>query len=130
MGAIFTYMVTFKRDFPRIAVESLGAEVDEAHDRLGFVVDLSSDGLRIEHAHLGRRESRIVQLEFELPCADDVIWASGEVRFDHYRWTPRGAVRSTGIRLIAAASKHLRLLRDWVEAQAQDMARAQALTAR
>jgi len=115
-------MVTFKREFPRIAVASLGAEVDEKHDRLGFVVDLSSDGLRIEHPHVGRRDSQIVQLEFELPGADEVVWASGEVRFDQYRWTTRGPVRSTGVRLVNAARKHLRMLRDWVEAEADRLA--------
>jgi hypothetical protein len=112
-------MMSWKRFHPRIPVESLCAEVADEKERFGFVVDLSPAGLRLEQPLLGRRDGHIVQLEFELPEVDEIVWAKGEVCFDRYRNAPGGPVRSTGVRLLAAASRHLRLLRDWVIATAE-----------
>lgn len=112
-------MENLRRSQPRIPVEALCAEVAERGDQFGFVVDLSANGLRIEQPLAGRREGRIVQLEFELPGVDEIVWAKGEVCFDRLRRaSPEAAVRSTGVRLVAAASRHLRMLRDWVMAAA------------
>jgi hypothetical protein len=109
-----------RRSHPRITVEALCAEVAERGDQFGFVVDLSPGGLRIEQPSLARREGRIVQLEFELPDADEIVWAKGEICFDRVRQIAPGAtVRSTGVRLVAAATRHLRMLRDWVMAAAE-----------
>ncbi len=107
-----------KRLDPRIPVESLCSEVVDDREHFGMLVDLSPQGVRLERPLSGRRDGRIVQLEFELPDADEIIWAKGEVCFDRYRRAPDGerAVRSTGVRLGAAASRHLRMLRDWVAA--------------
>lgn len=107
-----------KRLDPRIPVESLCSEVVDDREHFGVLVDLSPQGVRLERPLGGRRDGRIVQLEFELPDADEIIWAKGEVCFDRYRQitgqpTP---VRTTGVRLVAAASRHLRMLRDWVAA--------------
>ena len=52
----------------------------------------------------------MVQLEFELPEVDEIVWAKGEVCFDRLRPSATGPVRSTGIRLVAAATRHLRML--------------------
>jgi hypothetical protein len=94
--------------------------VDE-REQLGLVVELSAAGLRLERPLHGRRAGRIVQLEFELPEVDEIVWAKGEICFDRYRRTPDapGPVRTTGVRLVAAASRHLRMLRDWVMATAE-----------
>jgi hypothetical protein len=73
--------------------------------------------LRLERPLRGRSEGGLVQLEFELPGVDEILWARGEVRFDRLRRQGAAqAVRSTGVRIVAAASRHLGLLRDWVHA--------------
>ena len=108
--------VSKQRIGSRIAVEKLASEVVNDKEQLGIVVDLSSTGLKLERRFFGRRESRIVQLEFELPEVDEIVWAKGEVCFDRLKPAPAGPVRSTGIRLVAAAGRHLRMLRDWVMA--------------
>jgi hypothetical protein len=111
---------------PRIPVETLCSEVIDDREHYGVLVELSPNGVRLERPLSGRREGRIVQLEFELPDADEIIWAKGEVCFDRYRQTfdGPGAVRSTGVRLVAAASRHLRMLRDWVAATVEARQRA------
>ena len=115
-----------KRLDPRIPVETLCSEVVDEREHFGLVVELSPNGVRLERPLGGRREGHIVQLEFELPDADEIIWAKGEVCFDRYRPTLEGvgAVRSTGVRLVAAASRHLRMLREWVAATVEATARA------
>jgi hypothetical protein len=90
----------------------------QEREELGLVVDLSAAGIRLEGPSVRRRESPIVQLEFELPDADEIVWAKGEVCFDRYhRASATGPfVRTTGVRLAAAAARHVRMLRDWVMA--------------
>ena len=117
------------RDQPRITVEKLASEVVNEREQLGLIVDLSESGLRLERRFFGRREGRIVQLEFELPEVDEIVWAKGEVCFDQLRPSPTGPIRSTGIRLVSAASRHLRMLRDWVMAAAEARAREESAAA-
>jgi len=115
---MMTYMSYSKRLEPRVPVETLCSEVVDEREHFGVLVDLSPRGVRLERSLAGRRAGRIVQLEFELPDADEIIWAKGEVCFDRYGRAVAGtpAVRTTGVRLVAAASRHLRMLRDWVVA--------------
>ena len=115
-----------KRLDPRITVETLCSEVVDDREHYGMLVELSPNGVRLERPLSGRRDGRIVQLEFELPDADEIIWAKGEICFDRYRQTYAGpgAVRSTGVLLVAAASRHLRMLRDWVAATVEARQRA------
>ncbi|MCU1277518.1 MAG: type pilus assembly PilZ [bacterium] len=117
-----------KRLDPRIPVETLCSEVVDDREHFGVLVELSPNGVRLERPLLGRREGNIVQLEFELPDADEIIWAKGEVCFDRYGRGIDGsgvnAVRTTGVRLVAAASRHLRMLRDWVAATVEARQRA------
>lgn len=110
-----------KRLLPRVPVETLCSEVVDEQEQLGLVVDLSAGGLCLERPLHGRRSGRVVQLAFELPEVDEIVWAKGEICFDRYRRRPDapGAVRATGVRLVAAASRHLRMLRDWVTAAAE-----------
>jgi len=82
---------------------------------IGIISDVSEQGLRVER--LARNTgSRIVQVEFELPGTNETIWAKGELCFDRLRHTATGLqpVRTSGVRLVAAAQKHLRLMRDYV----------------
>jgi hypothetical protein len=104
---------------PRIPVESLCAEVVDEREDFGLIVDLSQQGLRLERPLRGRIENRIVQLEFEMPEADELVWAKGEICFDRLRPGPNGPLRSTGVRVIAAAARHLRMLRDWAMASSE-----------
>lgn len=114
-----------KRLDPRIPVESLCSEVIDDREHYGMLVELSPSGVRLEQPLARKRDGSIIQLEFELPDADEIIWAKGEVCFDRYRRLDgASAVRTTGVRLVAAASRHLRMLRDWVAATVEARARA------
>jgi hypothetical protein len=105
---------------PRIPVEKLAHEVVGRKNELGLVVDLSPTGLRLEKQSLQRRASPIVQLEFVIPEVDEIAWACGEVCFDQLM---PNMTRSTGIKIVWAASRHLRMLRDWVMSAAEAKAR-------
>ena len=108
------------RSQPRIPLTALCSEIVAEKEQFAFVVDLSEQGLRLERPLRGRAESRIVQLEFALPEVDEIIWAKGEICFDQLRPANEpgvaGALRTSGVRLVAAAGRHLRLLRDYVRA--------------
>ena len=103
-----------RRSAPRIGTEALCNEVVAGRDRFGIVVDVSETGLRFERPFTGGRTERIVQLEIELPGMDEIIWAKGEVCFDHVRPGASGLLRTSGVRLAAACARDLRLLRDYV----------------
>jgi hypothetical protein len=112
------YSGLLRRVAPRIPVETLCSELVQEREQFGLIVDLSEEGLRLQSPLGGLRSGRVLQLEFELPEADEIIWAKGEVCFDQLwrvREAPAGAMRTSGVRLIAAARKHLQLLRDWTE---------------
>ena len=86
-----------------------------------MVVDLSPLGARIERPYLGGPTPREIDLELEVPEMDEVSWARGEVCFDVVSQAPAGGgggplglLRTTGLRLVRAASRDLRLLRDCV----------------
>ena len=106
----------------RVAAGGLCTELAEEDDQLGLLLDVSEAGLRIERPHRlmkAQGRERVVQLEFEHPAVDELIWAKGVIRFD--RLEPiRDAHdvtrvrRTSGVEIVAAASKHLRLLREFV----------------
>ena len=107
-----------RRLAPRIDVEAMCSEIVEGHERHGMLVDVSHTGVRIARPYTGGRTPRALQLEFELPGIDEIIWAKGDVCFDELRRAVpgegAGLVRTTGIRLAAAAARDLRMLRDYV----------------
>ena len=103
-----------RRQAPRVDVETLCSEIIDGTERPSMVVDLSQTGIRVERPYRGGRTPRILQLEFELPGIDEVIWAKGETCFDHIRQVRGSLLRTTGIRLAAAARRDLRLLRDFI----------------
>jgi hypothetical protein len=118
-------LIPGKRIDPRVCVETLCSEVVNDREHYGVLVELSPNGVRLERPLGGRREGRIVQLEFEIPEVDEIVWAKGQVCFDRYRRVDGGPpVRTTGVRLVAAASRHLRMLRDWVTATVEATMRA------
>ena len=95
-----------RRSAPRVGVDAICWEgAREAH-----VVDLSPDGLRFERPWTRPLMDDRVQLELELPEIDDVVWIGAQVCFDRRR----GLVQSTGLRLVSAAARDLRRIRDYV----------------
>jgi hypothetical protein len=114
------------RTNPRIPTETLCTEVVDDREQYSMIVELSEAGLRLQRPLQGRMESRIVQLEFELPEADEVVWAKGVVCFDQLWRVPMPGqapqarvLRTSGVRVVAAATRHLRMLRDYVRAAAE-----------
>jgi hypothetical protein len=125
-------MMDFRRLLPRIDVETFCSEFVDGRDRPGLVIDLSPEGARLERPYVGGPTPREIVLEFEVPEIDEVMWARAEVCFDQVRQAPPGRggpfglVRTTGIRLVTAATRDLRLLRECV----MDTYRARTATAR
>jgi hypothetical protein len=116
----YMHNINAGRSQPRVPLTTLCSEIVAEKEQFAFVVDLSEQGLRLERPLRGRAESRIVQLEFTLPEVDEIIWAKGEICFDQLRRATEpgvpGALRTSGVRLVAAAGRHLRMLRDYVRA--------------
>jgi hypothetical protein len=114
-----------RRLAPRIPTETLCSELVADREQYALIVDVSEEGLRMQRPLGRRRDGRVVRLEFELPGVDEIIWAKGEICFDQM-WrasvAPSGAVWTTGVRVVAAAQKHLRLMRDWVHEQRRQIA--------
>jgi hypothetical protein len=103
-----------RRLVPRIGVETLCTEIADGVERPGFVVDLSERGVRLERPYTGGRTPKVMQLELELPGIDAILWARGEACFDRVRSVRGTLMRTTGIRIAAAAAHDLKLLRDFV----------------
>src|SRR5690349_14630235 len=103
-----------RRTSPRLGVEAFCTEIVEGHERHSLVADVSEAGIRLARPYTGGRTPAVVQLEIELPGLDEVIWAMGQVCFDQIRRELGRTVRTTGIRFAAAASRDLRLVRDYV----------------
>jgi hypothetical protein len=103
-----------RRQAPRVLTESLCNEIADGIERPVMVVDVSEAGVRIERPYVGGRTPRELQLELEIPGVDAILWARGLTCFDQVRQVRGDLWRTTGIRLAAAASHELRLLRDFV----------------
>jgi hypothetical protein len=109
-----------RRAAPRIELEAFCSEILEGRERHAVVLDLSPRGLRLARPYTGGRGERDVQLELELPGVDEIIWAKGHICYERIRPSgpatmPLGRlVRTTGIRLVAAAERDLRVLREYV----------------
>ena len=76
-----------------------------------LAVDVSECGLSLTRlAESVTRRVRVVGLEFELPGTGESIWAAAETRFE---WLDDDFYHA-GVRFVAMARKHVRLVRDWV----------------
>jgi hypothetical protein len=105
----------------RVVAQGLCSEIDEDAEQLGLLVDLSEHGLRLERPHVPQAQKireRVVQLEFEHPAVDELIWAKGVIRYDKLEPVREGATtkvrRTSGVEIVSAASRHLRMLREFV----------------
>lgn len=108
-----------RRSSPRIELEALCWEVIGERELSSLVVDLSTEGARLERPFTGERLEREVPLQLEVPGIDEVMWAKAEVVFDRVvptsvRGGPFGLLRRTGYRIVLAAARDLRLLREFV----------------
>jgi hypothetical protein len=108
-----------RRVSPRIDVEALCWEVIGERERSALLVDVSTEGARVERPYIGGRIEYEVPLQIEVPGIDEVMWARGDVMFDKLvpaktNGGPFGLIRRTGYRIAIAAQRDLRLLRDYV----------------
>jgi hypothetical protein len=112
-------MRDLRRVSPRIDVEALCWEVVGDRERSALLLDISTEGARVERPFIGGRIEHKVPLQIEVPGIDEVMWARGEVVFDRLieakgSGGPFGLIRRTGYRIALAAARDLRLLRDYV----------------
>jgi hypothetical protein len=133
-----------RRSSPRIGLEALCWEVVGHHELQSMVVDLSSEGARLQRPfivagedsgpielgpagksryiprpRLAERRDRVIPLQLEVPGIDEVMWARGDVVFDELvpvksSGGPFGLMRRTGVHISLAAGRDMRLLRDYV----------------
>ncbi|MCW5806202.1 MAG: hypothetical protein KIT31_27805 [Deltaproteobacteria bacterium] len=110
----------YRRTTPRIGVEAMCWELTGRNPTTALAIDVSAMGLCVERPYVGGPTQREVPLELEVPGIDEVMWARGDACFDlvvpappHLK-TPMGLVRRTGYRIAAAATRDLRLLKEFV----------------
>jgi hypothetical protein len=75
-----------------------------------LVLDLSDTGLRIEV--VGNRApaaGTMLAIEIGLPGVDETLWVSGTVQYQR----PDDIASGLGVRFVAMANRHARLLRDF-----------------
>ena len=83
------------------------------------LAQISPSGLRLHRPYRGK-QPKTVQLEFDVPGVDELIWAKGWVCFDRvWRSTEGHLLQTTGIEIASAADRHLRLLREYTYAHAR-----------
>ena len=101
-------------------MEALCWEMFDDSENSALVVDLSTEGARVERPYTGNRLQREVPLQLEVPGLDEVMWAKGCVMFDTLVSSkspsagPFGLLRRTGYRIVLAAQRDLRSLREYV----------------
>jgi hypothetical protein len=112
-----------RRASPRIDVEALCWELIGDREFSSLIVDLSTEGARVERPYAGGRIEREVPLQIEVPGIDEVMWAKADVVFDQLVADPKAGpfqlMRRTGYRIALAAARDLRLLRDYVYSLAE-----------
>lgn len=94
-------------------------EIVDERETSALLVDISTQGARIERPYFGGRIQQEAPLQIEVPGIDEVMWAKGDVVFDRLvpvrtNGGPFGLIRRTGYRIAVAAARDLRLLRDYV----------------
>jgi len=122
-------MLLNRRDDGRIPLETFYTEYVGDRPFRGMITNVSPRGLRVQRLlRPSARMSRIVQLEFELPGTQEVIWAKGEACFDELEIAsfgpcgdgPSTTLHSSGILVVACADKHRRLMEEYVIEKRRD----------
>src|ERR1700691_2247121 len=99
---------------PRLPVDAMCWEMVDGKEAVGLAVNLSPHGVRVERPFTGGPTLRGVPLQLEVPEVDEVIWDKGEPMFAHVVMVGGELVRRTGYRIVAVATRDLRLLRELV----------------
>jgi hypothetical protein len=95
----------------RVALDMFFNQYIQDHPVRSLAVDVSEHGLAAHRlAERDSRHGRVVAIEFELPGTGEVIWARGETQFESL---DRDFHRA-GIRFVAMARRHERLVREFV----------------
>jgi hypothetical protein len=104
-------MPTERRRLFRVPVQMFLNEYVRETPGRALAMNLSDTGMFVGRV-LGplARPDASVQMEFALPGTSEVIWAAGEVRYD----VLDDAFHGTGVRFVAMAGRHARLIRDYV----------------
>jgi len=113
-------MRELRRESPRIGIDAMCWELVNGKEISGIAVDLSPLGLRIERPYTGGPTRHEVPLQIEVPGIDEVMWAKADACFDVL--VPHsgpaggalGLMRRTGYRIVAAATRDLRMLKEYV----------------
>jgi c-di-GMP-binding flagellar brake protein YcgR len=110
-----------RRDTERVPLGLLLNELVGERMNRAMAVNVSPTGLYLDRLFGNRqlqlgREERTVQLEFTLPSSSESIWALAEVCFDNVNSVRDDLVvmHGTGVRFLAMAKKHERLIVDFV----------------
>ena len=103
-------MRDLRRNSPRIDVEALCWEVIDDRETSALVVEISTEGARVERPYVGGRILREAPLQIEVPGIDEVMWAKGEVVFDRLvpvqaNGGPFSLLRRTGYHIVMAAAQ-------------------------
>lgn len=105
-----------RRRDPRVRLEMFLNQYVHDDPARGLAFNVSHTGLYLQRLADRRERARtpgerpILGLEFELPGTGETIWASAEPRFD----LAGDYFHISGLRFVAMARKHERLLRDFV----------------
>jgi len=100
-----------RRLSPRLRLNTVLNEYFGNEEYRGLALNVSESGLSIRKSTDGRTPSRsVVALELELPGTNEIIWASAQARF--HAAVP--GFHLSGLHFLSMASKHRRLLRDYV----------------
>lgn len=95
----------------RVALDMFFNQYIQDHPIRALAVDVSEHGLAAQRlVDRVRPRTSVVAVEFELPGTGEVIWARGETQFERI---DRDFHRA-GIRFVAMARKHERLIREFV----------------
>jgi hypothetical protein len=124
----------YRRSTPRIGVEAMCWELaDGGGPTSAIAVDVSALGLCIERPYVGGPTRREVPIELEVPGIDEIMWARADACFDLVvpappgSKTPMGLYRRTGYRITTAATRDLRLLKEFVVETQRERAAKQDL---
>ena len=109
----------FRRVGPRVPIYAFGNEYSGPVERHTIVTELSEFGIRLRRPDNGITHRRL-QIEFELPELDEVVWADAELCHDvvetvaHGGAGLSGTVRTSGCRIVGIAESQRRLVREYV----------------
>lgn len=114
-------MNEIRRHSPRIGIEAICWELLEDGEASAITIDLSANGLCLERPYAGGPTRRHVPLQIEVPGMDEIMWAKAEASFEVLiptgspgRGGPLGLIRRTGYRIARAATRDMRMLREFV----------------